>query len=195
MKDYNTYNDSELLPLLREKKPACDNAFYVLYNRYSSKVNGYCRFKLNNREASEEIFQETWLKFDGAVKAGKQIENVPAYLITIARNLCLNYFNSVNSQPDFVSGIENIEFNQLSGQFSIENNLENSELITIIKVAVNNLDDIYKESFILRNFNELSYPEIGKICNETSDCIKKRVRRATEMLKDILKPYINELSN
>ena len=57
MADYSTYKDSELIPLLREPKPACDNAFNEIYRRHSIQLMAYCRYCTANKEQAEDEFQ------------------------------------------------------------------------------------------------------------------------------------------
>ena len=195
MNDYSTYNDLELLPLLREPKPACDNAFFVLYQRYSTKINDYCAFKIGRKDLAEEIFQETWIRFDKAAKDSKNIFNVPAYLLTIARNLCIDHVKEEQKNHKMLVNIDDISLDRVGNPFDFHNNIGDNELISIIKVSVNNLEDIYKEAFVLKKFEELTYKEVAGLCGVSLVCIKQRIKRATAMLKESLKPYIKELSN
>ena len=55
------------------------------------KLLKYCYMKVNSRELAEDITQETFLRFwqtQSYQNMGKEM----AYLYSIARNLCLDYF-------------------------------------------------------------------------------------------------------
>ena len=57
------------------------------------KIYRYCYFKVNDRFLAEDLAQETFLKYfaqNSYVNRGKQL----AYLYTIARNLCVDYYRS-----------------------------------------------------------------------------------------------------
>ena len=64
----------------------------------------------------------------------------------------------------------------------------------MVTLALDVLDDNYKEPLVLRMYNGLSYEEIGEICNLTKGNARIRVYRAKEKLKEILDPYLNDLS-
>jgi RNA polymerase sigma-70 factor, ECF subfamily len=195
MNNYNIYSDEKLLALLKEDKPLCDQAFYVLYNRYALKLNTYCLFRNNTRQTAEDVFQECWIRFDKAIKSGKAVDNVFAYLITIARNLSIDKHKKEAKQVMVDSeNFDRIALDQIPNQFQFENELENEELISLIKIAANSLDDKYKETFVLKRFCDMPYKEIAELTGNSVANIKKRSSRAMEKIKEILKPYISELS-
>ncbi|OGU18156.1 MAG: hypothetical protein A2475_08795 [Ignavibacteria bacterium RIFOXYC2_FULL_35_21] len=193
MNNYNAYSDEQLLPLLREEKPVCDYAFDVLFNRYGSKLFSYCLFLTRNRSESNQVFHDAWLKFFLFIKSGKCVEKVLPFLILTVKHLIYDNARKINRNKkirnelltlsDWDSKIENTSRKQ-----------DNNELIELIHVAVDSLEDIYKEAFILKRFQELSNEEIAKLCNESVECIRKRITRATNMVKKILEPYIKEFN-
>ena len=55
------------------------------------KIYKYCYFKVNNRTIAEDLTQETFLKYFAQncyISYGKPL----AYLYTIAKNQCIDYF-------------------------------------------------------------------------------------------------------
>ena len=57
------------------------------------KIYRYCYFKVNDRCAAEDLAQETFLRYFSHtpyISRGKQL----AYLYTIARNLCVDYYRN-----------------------------------------------------------------------------------------------------
>jgi DNA-directed RNA polymerase specialized sigma24 family protein len=99
----SNYTDEELVAMLDDEHQAknqapanagvrvAEQAFQELYNRYSSMVHAYCMRVLNNTEQSEDIFQETFIRFFQHIQTNRNTTNIPGFLITIARNLCLNF--------------------------------------------------------------------------------------------------------
>src|SRR5437870_9647543 len=82
-------SDKELCEALRESGESREQAFAELYRRYASRIYQYARRILNRDTEAEDILQETFLKFLQILKKETVIENVPAYLLRIARNLAL----------------------------------------------------------------------------------------------------------
>lgn len=193
MNNYNAYSDEQLIPLLREVKPVCDYAFDVLFNRYASKLFSYCLFLTRNRNESNQVFHDAWFKFFSYINSGKNVEKVLPFLILTVKHLI--YDNSRELRKNKKIRDELLIISDLDSK--IENSSkkqDNNELIELIHVAVDSLEDIYKEAFILKRFQELSNEEIAKMCNESEECIRKRITRATNMVKKILEPYMKEFN-
>jgi len=186
--------DSDLMRIISEGNSECGTAFMELYRRYSGRIYRYCLFKVSIRENAEEIYQETWVKFNNAIKSGFSIDNVAGYLSVIASNQIREFYRRNKNNLQEVS-FEDYDWEKIVCPTDFAIGIENQELIALIKVAVNDLDEKYREPFILNKFSEMSYSEISEVLGESSECIKKRIYRAMDMIKKTLQPYINELSN
>ncbi|MBI5326020.1 MAG: RNA polymerase sigma factor [Ignavibacteriae bacterium] len=191
MNNYTTYSDEELIPLLREDKPTCDYSFDVLFNRYGSKLFSYCLFLTRNRKDSDLVFHEAWLKFFQYVKSGKSVEKILPFLILTVKHIIVDNARKIIRESKNKSELMTLsDFN--SGIEHTGSQHDKNEMLELIHIAVDSLDDVYKEAFILKRYQELPNEEIAAICNESVECIRKRVTRATNMVKKILEPYINE---
>ena len=183
MKKYNVYSDTELVDMLEDEKSIAEGAFQELYNRYSSMVHPYLMRVLNDSELTEDFFQETFIRFFQNVRKSGQKTNVPGFLITISRNLCLNHKRNKKSEIS----IDDIEIRIEKNQ-----NYENQELLELITYAMELLEFEYKEAFILREYDGLPYNEIAEITGTTITNAKSRVFRAKQKIKEILQPYLQE---
>ncbi len=193
MKEYESYSDHMLASMLAGNIPESNIAFNVLYSRYRKKLFSYCLFLAGNRDIASDLFQEAWIKFDAAAKKGIEIENPLPYLISIARKEFLCDLRKETARNK-IAETGNMAFaDELICCPSGEKEYEKKELIDLIHKAVNSLDDHYREAFVLKRFDELSYKEMSMVCGETVDCMKTRVSRATSMIKELLKEYIKEL--
>lgn len=83
-------SDIELYAALKNGKSVSEPAFAELYARYSPRIFAYCRRILGNRESAQDAFQETFIRFFNSAQQNREMTNVPAYLLRIARNICLN---------------------------------------------------------------------------------------------------------
>jgi len=167
------------------EKPESEAAFSELYARFSQRIYAYCLRILGNTEDAMDVFQDTFLSFYKSGTTQKKMENVAAFLFTIARNLCINHKRDKKS----TSNIDDFEF------FNSEKKYENEELLQLISTALEFLDFEYREAFVLRLYHGLSYKEIADVQNETIAAVRNRVWRAKEKIKNILTPYLEDLSN
>jgi RNA polymerase sigma-70 factor (ECF subfamily) len=184
-KKYSSYSDTDLVKLMEGSKEESENAFKELYDRYSSSVHAYCLRVMPSEELAEDIFQEVFIKFYQNVRSAATKTNIPGFLITIARNLCLNYKRDKRQMVP----IDDLEF-----MFPQTDNYEQKELLDLITRSLELVDDDYREAFVLREYSGMAYKDIAEICDISLANAKSRVFRAKKQLKSILKPYLKDLS-
>ena len=183
MKKMTSYTDEELIALLGDNKRIAEGAFQEIYNRYSSMVHAYCIRVLNDAEQAEDFFQETFIRFFQHVKVNPDATNISGFLITISRNLCLNYKRDKRT----LIPIDGLEIGTEKNQ-----NYENRELLELITYAMDLIEFDYREAFVLREYDGLPYNEIAEITGTTVTNAKSRVFRAKNKIKEILQPYLQE---
>ncbi len=114
------------------------------------------------------------------------LENVRAYALTICRNLCLNEKKRAQTQM--------VEFDDSMYNPGVSREADRSEMMKLITMAMELLPHDMREAFVLREYDGLSYNEISEMLNIKLDTAKVRVFRARQKIKEILEPYLNELS-
>ena len=182
---YKKTSDLELYKALSGDKHQAETAFAELYSRYSQRVYAYCLKVTGNNEDANDIFQETFCNFFDKAKNNKEVENVHGLMITIARNLCLNHTRSKRIN------IVLEDYNLLTN----DSGYEQKELLDLISNAIQVLDIEYREAFVLRQYHGFAYKEIAEMTNTTESNVRNRFWRAKEKIKEILAPYLDEISN
>lgn len=183
---YSKYDDIQLYNLLCSKDEEAESAFAELYARYSQRIYAYCLRVIGNSDDARDLFQDTFIKFfDSAQAKTSLIDNVPAYLLKIARNMCINY---KRNKRTFLS-IE--DFRTLTNDVDYEQ----KELLQILATSLELLEPEHKDAFVLRMYQGLPYTEISKITGDSVSAVKNRVWRAKEKIKEILTPYLEDLSH
>jgi RNA polymerase sigma-70 factor, ECF subfamily len=110
------------------------------------------------------------------------MSNVPGFLLTIARNLCLN---AKRDRKPTVT-VEDVEAAlAVPGQ-------EQREFTQLVTMALEMLPDDYREVFVLREYEGLTYAEIADIIDTSLPTVKVRIFRAKQRLRQILTPYLME---
>lgn len=185
MSEYSKLNDIELYSKLRGTHEEKEAAFNELYSRYSNQIYRYCRRILCNEALCEDIYQETFLKFLQSAEKEKEMTNVFAYLLKIARNLCLNaQEKKVNSVP-----LDNIEVVFEDTQY------EKAELSKLVAMALELLNDQYREALVLQTYNDMSYEEISETLEVPVSTVRNWVVRAKKKVREILTPYLEDYQN
>ncbi len=176
--------DLELYAKLAHEDASAQAALSILYRRYSQRIYTYCRKIIGDSTTAEDLLQETFVKVLETGRQQRAIENFPAYLMTIARNLCLSH--RARSKRQFVE-VEDFHLSYRDVPY------EQRELLQLIQASLELLPEDYREAFVLREYNGLSYNEIAEIIGESLDVVKVRIFRAKKKLRDILAPYLADL--
>lgn len=182
-KEYRKYDDKQLFEKLKSSEFERQLAFAEIYSRYSHRIYSYCLRLRGNVDDANDIFQETFLKFYYSIDNLDHIDNFLPYLIKISRNIHLNYKRTP---------VSDVVLDELI-LVSNDKSYEQKELLELIANALECLDFDYREAFILRLYQGLSYKEISDITGVSVPTLKNRVWRAKEKLKEILEPILNEL--
>ncbi|RPI67090.1 MAG: RNA polymerase sigma factor, partial [Ignavibacteriae bacterium] len=165
-------------------EPVAQAALTRLYRRYSQRIYTYCRKITSDNHVAEDLLQETFVKLYDSGRQARPVENVPAYLMTIARNLCLSH--RARSHRQFVP-VEDFHLTTRDVPY------EQKELLDLIQASLELLPDDYREAFVLREYNGLTYSEIADVIGQSIDVVKVRIFRAKKRLREILAPYLEDL--
>ena len=182
MGSLDQYNDIELYELLKSDKKTAEAAFAILYQRHSPRIYAYCRRFLGNKDDAQDVFQETFVRFLETTSQNRVMTNVPAFLLKITRNLCVNVKRKERNPITF----EDYMVSDDSGN-------ENDELLKLIKMAMDILPDEYRDIFLLREYDGLTYQEIADVMNSSLATVKIRLFRAKQRIREILTPYLADL--
>lgn len=177
-------SDEELYAALRGRDPSAHAAFDELYARHASRVYTYCRRMLGSTTAAEDIFQETFARFYNSAGTERPMTNAGAYLLRIARNLCLN---EKEKKHNTMLPLEEFDFPARHPSY------ESVELAQIVETAVEALPEEYREVLIFREYLGLSYNEIADVLSTSMPVVRTRLYRAKTQLRNILAPYIDDL--
>ena len=182
--EYRKLSDVELYTLLREKKGVAEVAFRELYSRHSGRIYAYCRCVFGDVELTKDIFQDTFLRFYESAKKDREVTNVAAYLVIIARNLCLNAKRAAKPLVEF----EEYRFPQ-SGESG-----DRKEMLQLIGSALKLLPEDLREVFVLREMEDMAYPDIASVLCISEGNARVKVTRARHKIRETLQPYISEMT-
>ena len=73
------------MPFLDERQ------FIELFDRHSDAIFRYCIYRLEDKEKSRELTQETFLRAWKMVRDNKEVSYPKAMLYTVAKNLIIDY--------------------------------------------------------------------------------------------------------
>jgi RNA polymerase sigma factor (sigma-70 family) len=185
---YEEYSDQEIIEL---HKKGDVHAFAVLVNRYSKSIYNFV-FRLNKNSAEDivqEIFLKAWKKINSFnIKKA----SFKTWIFTIARNTIIDFsrkkrevlFSELEEKDEdnFSNFYENIPSSDVLPDEALQ---KLSDLATLNK-TMEKINPKYKEILIFYYQEDLTFEEIGKILNKSTNTIKSQHRRALEQIRLIL---------
>lgn len=187
MKHLKSLKDDELVNLYIMGN---NNAFDVLLEKYQQKLFSYIFFIIKDKEISDDIFQETFMKAIVTIKNGKYNADGRFYnwITRIAHNLIIDQFR--NEKNDNTISCDNEEYNILNNQDLCDGNIENDiiglQIKNDIRKLVSKLPDNQKEIIIMRFYHDMSFKEIAEITGTSINTALGRMRYAIMNLRKMV---------
>jgi len=170
-------------------------AFEELLVRYEAPVKTFCYAFLRNREAAEDIAQETFMRVFRNAKRYQPVAKFTTWLYKIAANLCINELKKgklrstlsldepAGADPDGSRIVERIATNSPSPLTQ----LERAEAQGLIDKAIEHLPPDQRTTLVMVEYHQMQYQDIAEILEVSVSAIKMRVKRARETLRETLK--------
>ncbi|MFH2035188.1 MAG: sigma-70 family RNA polymerase sigma factor [Candidatus Zixiibacteriota bacterium] len=162
-------------------------AFNELVDKYKKRLMNVIMRMISSEVEAEDIVQETFVRVFQHRQSFDFNHCLSTWIYTIALNLARN---ELRKRKRF-KFMDIFDMQGKEGEFAVEMKLPNG-LPKAIEGAMESLPEKYKMAFILRDVQELPYEEVAKIMNIPLGTVKSRVNRARSMLREKLKPRMEE---
>ena len=170
---------ADVLDLQIEKIAGGDkSALAVFYRHTCSSVYSYALSILKDRHDAEDVLQDTFLQVWRSASKYRSMGKPMAWVITIARNLCLEIIRERQRFSD-----EPLE--DIAGDIADEHSLT-PEDSAILKACMEILSGDEREAVILHAVSGLRHREIAKILKLPLSTVLSRYNRAIKKLKNTL---------
>jgi RNA polymerase sigma-70 factor (ECF subfamily) len=179
MKNLRKMTDEALVDLYANG----DNlAFDVLLNRYKKTVHTYIFYTVRDRDLTEDLFQDTFLKAITTIKQGRYTEQnkFKSWIMRIAHNLIIDYFrieryeNTISNDETEVDMLNDMRLCDTN----VEDDLIQEQVYDDIKKLVRHLPDSQREVLEMRYYKDLSFKEIADITGVSINTALGRARYA-----------------
>ena len=141
-------------------------AFRTIVELHHKPLISFIARYTGDRDSAEDIAQEVFLRVFRAAKDYKPQAKFRTWFFTIAANLCLNELRDNKNRPKLVevSDLQEQEYPIAApAAFSPEKAAQDAELSAGVRKAIQNLPENQRIAILLRQYNEFSYEEIGRI--------------------------------
>lgn len=161
------------------------DGFEVLLEAEKISVERFVRFKINSKTDADDILQEVYMTAYQKFSQLKNRESFKAWIISIARNKCNDYFRRIATQ--FEIPLE--ELTELQQSDSRHGTAE----ISMVRDTIELLGDKDKQILYLFFWKEIPQAEIAKRLNVPIGTVKSRLYTAKQNFKNKY-PYYTAIS-
>ena len=154
------------------------DAFAELVRRHQPGVSRFVSRYLRSRDDNDEVVQDTFLRAWQQIARFQPDSNFAAWVMTIARFLCMARLKDAQRHPAPASLGPQHE----PAAAPLPENLER------LRRACDRLPLSQREVIAMRFFDELDYRTIAQITGDSEVALRSRLHDALEKLKTTLKP-------
>jgi len=145
-----------------------------LISRHYDSIGKYCFWKTRSVEAAEDITQETFYRFFRYFDQYSHVGKCRAYLYTIARRLCSEFFSIQQS-------VSMEELTETSGfTLSMEEEVESEHSVNQM---ISKLPPDQQEVMLLRFIHDFKYRDIASITGLSIYMVQHKVKKSLSFIK------------
>ena len=165
-------------------------SFEVLLNRHKNRVFAFIMSKIKNKDLSEDIFQDTYVKVVNSLQKGKYNEEgkfLP-WVMRIAHNLVIDHFRKQKKMHMVRSNNDFDIFDIIKDDsINVDDRLIRDQIFNDLRVLIDLLPNDQKEVLKMRYFEEMSFKKIAEYFDISINTALGRMRYALINLRVLSK--------
>ena len=167
----------------------CEASLGTLIEKHKQRLYSFIYSKVQDRDITEDIFQETFIKVIRTLKKGSYNEEgkfLP-WIVRIAHNMAIDHFRKEKRYPKIVLEDGSPLWNNFQfAEESCEDKQLKEDLIVNIRDLIKKLPDEQREVLIMRHYEDLSFQEIADLTHVSINTALGRMRYALINLRKML---------
>ncbi|MBK9224774.1 MAG: sigma-70 family RNA polymerase sigma factor [Flavobacterium sp.] len=175
-----------------------ENALTTLINRHQTKIYSFIYSKISDRDISDDIFQDTFIKVIKTLKSNSYNEEgkfLP-WVMRIAHNLIIDHFRRNKKMPMYRETEEFSIFSLMTDKsLTIENQMISDQVESDLRKIIEELPEDQKEVLVMRMYQDLSFKEISELTGVSINTALGRMRYAILNLRKIIEKHQIILTN
>ena len=165
-------------------------SFEVLLNRHKNRVFAFIMSKIKNKDLSEDIFQDTYVKVVNSLQKGKYNEEgkfLP-WVMRIAHNLVIDHFRKQKKMHMVRSNNDFDIFDIIKDDsINVDDRLIRDQIFNDLRTLINLLPNDQREVLKMRYFEEMSFKKIAEYFDISINTALGRMRYALINLRALSK--------
>lgn len=165
-------------------------AFEALFKEYYPFLCSFAKKYVFDTDECKDIVHNVFVNLWKKRKDLHTETSLKSYLFKSVHNRCLNH---IRDHKKIVHHDVIIENDAIPGYIESTDYLEQSELETSIKDAIDGLPDRCRQVFIMSRFDEKKYSEIAENLGVTVKAVEAQMSKALKILREKLAEYLISL--
>jgi len=166
-----------------------EKSLEILIKRHKQRIYSFIYSKVLDRDLTEDIFQDTFIKVIRTLKLGNYNEQgkFVSWVMRIAHNLVIDHFRKNKRIPKFENSYDFDIFSVLSdSSLDAEKSMIKSQILNDVKKLIEHLPNDQKEVLKYRFYNDMSFKEISDKTGVSINTSLGRMRYALINLRNII---------
>jgi len=194
--EHTVPTDNQLIEEIRQGRTG---ALDELVSRYETKVYNLAYRMLGNKEDAEDVLQDTFLNVVRSLSGFKSKSSFSTWLYRVATNAALTRLRQKSrrekSEEEFLDEVYSVKDMSHSETPMVDwsdgpvKHLLDDEARRTMSAAIDELPEIYRAVFVLRDVQGLPASEVAEVLNLTVPAVKSRLHRARLYLRNKLSDY------
>ncbi len=155
--------------------------FTILFNRYKKRIYNYAFKMLKDKMLADDVVQDVFIKLFENLDNIHNKQSIQFWLFKAARNQMMGFLRSTKTKK-LISEAADIDEIEIGSDVSLEDEIENKELSKLILSELENMNEDFREVFVLKEYSGLSYKEIASLIDIGEDLVKSRLYKARQKL-------------
>ena len=182
-------SDSTLVSQYIQGKEA---SLEILIKRHQQRLYRFIYSKVQDKDVTEDVFQETFIKVIRTLKKGNYNEEgkfLP-WVMRIAHNLVIDYFRKSKRIPSFKNKDDFDIFSIIGdGSLNAEKKMIQEQIYNDVRELVYSLPEEQKEVLIMRMYRDMSFKEISENTGVSINTALGRMRYALINLRKLIEKH------
>ncbi|QQR85660.1 MAG: sigma-70 family RNA polymerase sigma factor [Flavobacteriales bacterium] len=179
-------SDSDLLKQYLEGR---EEAFATLLHRHKRKVWSHIYLMVRDREVTEDIFQETFIKVVNVLKSDRYTDEgkfLP-WVLRVAHNMVIDHFRRGKKMHLLRSDDEHDVFARIKQtDQNVEQRMVNVQIDEDVRKLIDTLPPEQREVVIMRTYMNMSFKEIADVTQVSINTALGRMRYALINMRKLI---------
>lgn len=173
-----------------------EDAFRVLVERHEERVFGYLMGMVRDREAANDLFQETFFRVIRAMRSERGSYDRQgrwlAWVMRIARNAALDHLRRRKRWRDVDENDASFWDRMPDDAPSLDERCSHTQLTGILNECIDQLSDEQREVVLLRHDADMTFREIAELTGVSINTALGRMRYALINLRKMMSESMRE---